>query len=58
LNVDWNSELQGFSINHQEISHPQFFRACEEARDRRHGESSLPPAATNSKQKGESQCLV
>jgi hypothetical protein len=30
------------------IKNQQLLQVCEEARDRRHGESSLPPAAGNS----------
>jgi hypothetical protein len=45
---------QQSSINKSKIPFP----ACEEVRDRRHGESSLPPAAINRNKKGEQSCLV
>jgi hypothetical protein len=47
----------GFSINIQ-LKNQQLLRVCEEARDRRHGESSLPPAAVVGDKKGEQPCLV
>jgi hypothetical protein len=42
-----NLVLRGFSISNQQskIINQQLLRVCEEARDCRHGESSLPPAA-------------
>jgi hypothetical protein len=41
----WKPRSSRISINNQKIIDQQLFRAREEARDRRHGESSLPPAA-------------
>jgi hypothetical protein len=49
----------GLGFNQQsEIVNQQLLRVCEEVRDRRHGESSLPPAAGTLKLKRRTPCHV
>jgi hypothetical protein len=54
-----NHRFHRWGFNQQsKIINQQLLQVCEEARDCRHGESSLPPAAAAGNKKGEYQCLV